>query len=85
VVNIKEKEESQEVNSVNLNDMTDIALPSDNDSSGYDSTDSMQVPETVDAWKEPESQTSVIPVCDMGETCDMLQEYCPITTFFTHT
>jgi len=71
VVDVEEMKESQEVSSVNRHGMTDNALPSDDDSSSYDSTDSMQVPETMDAWKEPESQTSVIPVCDMRETCDV--------------
>jgi len=52
------------------------------DSSGYDTTDSWQVPETVDAWKEPDTQTSITPVCDMGETCDMSQDYRPITKFY---
>jgi hypothetical protein len=54
----------------------------DDDSSSYDSTDSWQVPETVDAWKEPDTQTSITPVCDMGETCDMSQDYHPITKFY---
>ncbi len=85
VVDVEEMKESQEVSSVNRHGTTDNALPSDDDSSSYDSTDSMQVPETMDAWKEPESQTSVIPVCDMGETCDMSQEYHPITTLFVRT
>jgi hypothetical protein len=53
----------------------------------YDSQDSMQVPETVDAWKDqdPESQTSIVPVCDIEETCDMSQDYDPRMKFFmTH-
>jgi len=53
----------------------------DDDSSSYDSTNSWQVPET-DAWKEPDTQTSITPVCDMGETCDMSQDYHPITKFY---
>jgi hypothetical protein len=59
-------------------------LPSDHSSyeSSYDSQDPLQVPEMVDAWIDPESQTSVIPVCDVAETCDMSQDYDPTTTFY---
>jgi hypothetical protein len=60
-------------------------LPSDNQScseSSFDSQDPLQVPETVDAWINPESQTSVIPVCDVAETCDMSQDYEPTTMFY---
>jgi len=28
------------------------------------------------------AQTSITPVCDMGETCDMSQDYRPITKFY---
>ncbi len=62
------------------------SLPCDNSAyeSVYDSQDSMQVPETVDAWKDqdPESQTSIVPVCDIAETCDMSQDYDPRTKFY---
>jgi hypothetical protein len=60
-------------------------LPSDNQScseSSFDSQDPLQVPETVDAWINPELQTSVIPVCDVAETCDMSQDYEPTTMFY---
>ncbi len=50
--------------------------------SSYDSQDPLQVPEMVDAWIDPESQTSVTPVCDIMETCDMSQTYDPTTTFY---
>ncbi len=50
--------------------------------SSYDSQDPLQAPETVDAWIDPESQTSVTPVCDIVETCDMSQTYDPTMTFY---
>jgi hypothetical protein len=80
-----ERQEDEE-NDNQTEKSSNSSLPCDNSAyeSVYDSQDSMQVPETVDAWKDQdqESQTSIVPVCDVAETCDMSQDYDPRTKFY---
>jgi hypothetical protein len=82
-VNVTVECDAEENENEESNDEKDKESNSPNDdSSSYDSTNSWQVAETLDAWKEPDTQTSITPVCDMGETCDKSQDYRPITKFY---
>jgi hypothetical protein len=78
------QEDEQQDNRMENSSVSNLLCNDSTYESIYDSQDTMQVPETVDAWKDqdPESQMSIVPVYNIAETCDMSQDYDPRTKFY---